>query len=59
MKIFSRNNGKSYECKKELLRRIIAINIIITSLFCYIPINSDGSYCSICSKFNYIKICEY
>lgn len=40
MKIFSRNNGKSYECKKELLRRIIAINIIITSLFCYIPINS-------------------
>lgn len=26
--------------KKEILKRIIAINIIITSLFCYIPINS-------------------
>lgn len=40
MKIFSRDNKKLYECKKEILKRIIAINIIITSLFCYIPINS-------------------
>ena len=40
MKIFSRDNKKSYECKKEILKRIIAINMIITSLFCYIPINS-------------------
>ena len=40
MKIFSRDNKKSYECKKEILKRIIAINMIITSLFCYIHINS-------------------
>ena len=40
MKIFSRDNKKSYECKKEILKRIIAINMIITSLFCYLPINS-------------------
>ena len=40
MKIFSRDNKKSYECKKEILTRIIAINMIITSLFCYIPTNS-------------------
>ena len=39
MKILSRDNKKSYECKKEILKRIIAINMIITSLFCYISIN--------------------
>ena len=40
MKIFSRDNKKSYECKKEILKRIIAINMIITSLFCYKQNNS-------------------
>ena len=33
-------NRKLLLHKKEILKRIIAINMIITSLFCYIPINS-------------------